>query len=224
MRAAVQAELDRVIAQMSHWRADSDLALYNRATAGEERQLPREFAEVLRAGLWMADVSHGAFNPAAGALVNLWGFGPSTSAVPGVPRRYDEPGFELPTDAMVQAALARCDWRRLHLDAEGLLSQPGGVQLDFSAIAKGYAVNRVTHGLRALGLRHLLVEIGGELRGLGYGLGGQPWWVDLESPLPSPALDAGLPRTRIALHGLSVATSCDYRRCYTRDGVRMPHT
>ncbi len=220
VRAAVEAELDLVIAQMSHWRADSDLGRYNCSAAGEARQLPREFAEVLRAGLRMAELSGGAFNPAAGSLVNLWGFGPSAQAVSGMPRRYDEPGFELPTETSVQSALAHREWRSLRLDAEGVLLQPGGVQLDFSAIAKGYAVDRVTKGLQALGFRHLLVEIGGELRGAGYGLGGQPWWVDLELP----SLQSGLPRTRIALHGLSVATSGDYRRCYTRDGVRMPHT
>ncbi|MFO6418926.1 FAD:protein FMN transferase [Hylemonella sp. W303a] len=224
VRAAVQAELDLVIAQMSHWRPDSDLGRFNRAAPGTVVSLPQAFAEVLSAGLSLAELSGGAFNPAAGALVNLWGFGPSSDVLypPGVHKRYDEVGFHMPTQTEVGAALVRCDWRALRFDGRDRIVQPGGVQLDFSAIAKGYAVDRIVSRLRSTGLAHLLVEVGGELRGVGYGLGGQPWWVELESP--GPASLAMLPRTRVALHGLSVATSGDYRRCYTRDGQRMPHT
>ena len=36
--------------------------------------------------------------------------------------------------------------------------------------------------------------------------------------------DAGLPLTRVALHGLSVATSGDYRRFFRRGDVRYAHT
>ena len=64
--------------------------------------------------------------------------------------------------------------------------------------------------LGTLGLRDHLVEIGGELRGAGLKPDGQPWWVDLEPP----AADCGLAPLRIALHGLSVATSGDYRKCF----------
>lgn len=224
VRAAVQAELDMVIAQMSHWWADSDLGRFNRAAPGTAFRLPGAFAEVLRAGLWLADVSDGAFNPAAGALVNLWGFGPSSDLqdLPGVHPRYDEPGFRMPTEGAACAALPLCDWRALRFDGQDGIVQPGGLQLDFSAIAKGHAVDRIALRLRAMGLDHVLVEVGGELRGAGYGLGGQPWWVELEAP--TAALHPALPRTRLALHGLSVATSGDYRRCYTHDGVRLPHT
>lgn len=224
VRAAVQAELDLVIAQMSHWQADSDLGRFNRAAPGTVLRLPSAFAEVLRAGLWLAERSGGAFNPAAGALVNLWGFGPSSELLdpPGVHKRYDEPGFQMPTEAAAQAALAQCDWRALRFDGPDAIVQPGGVLLDFSAIAKGYAVDRIALRLQAMGLVHVLVEVGGELRGAGYGLGGQPWWVELEAP--TSASHTALPRTRLALHGLSVATSGDYRRCYTQDGQRLPHT
>jgi thiamine biosynthesis lipoprotein len=225
VRAAVQAELDLVIAQMSHWRADSDLGRFNRAAPCTAFRLPAAFAEVLRAGLWLAEVSGGAFNPAAGALVNLWGFGPSSDLLdpPGACKRYDEPGFRMPTQVAARAALPLCDWRALRFDGQDGVVQPGGLQLDFSAIAKGYAVDRIALRLRAMGLAHVLVEVGGELRGAGYGLGGQPWWVELEAPTSSTSPPA-LPRTRLALHGLSVATSGDYRRCYTHDGLRLPHT
>lgn len=216
VRLAVQEELDLVIEQMSTWQGGSDLARFNRAPADSMHTLPEAMAEVLSAGVWLAEVSGGAFNPAAGALVNLWGFGPSP--------RYTDPGFAPPPEAAVQNALAHSDWSALRWDETRRQAvQPHGVQLDFSAIAKGYAVDRVSRRLSAMGLSHSLVEVGGELRGQGLHLGGQPWWVDLASP-PAAQGQLPLPTTRVALHGLCVATSGDYQRFYTHGGTRWPHT
>lgn len=216
VRTAVQAELDLVVAQMSTWLVGSDLDRFNRSEAGSLHTVRDAMADVLDAALWLADVSCGAFNPASGALVNLWGFGPAP--------RYTDPGFTPPLDGAVQGALALADWRTLRWSrARREARQPGGVLLDFSAIAKGYAVDRVARRLADMGLAHHLVEVGGELRGSGLRLGGQPWWVDLESP-PVAAEQRPLQTTRVALHGLAVATSGDYRRVYTHDGVRWPHT
>jgi thiamine biosynthesis lipoprotein len=216
VRAAVQAELDLVVQQMSTWLPGSDLDRFNRVQPGTWHAVPRAMAEVLLAGLWLAEVSAGAFNPAAGALVNLWGFGPGP--------RYTDPGFASPHADDVHTALGHCDWRSLRWDAtRQQLWQPGGVLLDLSAIAKGYAVDRVSRRLAAMGLAHHLVEVGGELRGAGMRMDGLPWWVDLESP-PTDPNQAPLPTTRVALHGLCVATSGDYRRVYTHGGERCAHT
>ncbi|QHE86703.1 FAD:protein FMN transferase [Hydrogenophaga sp. BPS33] len=216
VRAAVQDALDLVVGQMSTWLPGSDLDRFNRAPAGSVHTVPEAMAEVLQAACALAEWSGGAFNPAAGALVNLWGFGPSP--------RYTDAGFEPPSDAAVRRAWAHTDWRALRWDAmHRQLRQPGGVLLDFSAIAKGYAVDLVSRRLSAMGLPHTLVEVGGELRGHGVRSGGQPWWVDLEAPPLAPGQPAG-PATRVALHGLSVATSGDYRRVFEHGGVRRPHT
>lgn len=219
--AAIEQTLGRVVAQMSTWDAAADLARFNRAAAGTWHTLPDAFFDVLSAALDVARDSGGAFDPTAGALVNAWGFGPR--------RRYDEPGFEPPDAAQVAAARAAGGWSRLEVAAETRrIRQPGGLQLDLSAIAKGYAVDQVAQRLRQqFGLEDLLVDVGGELRGHGLKPDGQPWWVALEAP-PAAGDDGGaagaLRETWIALHGLCVATSGDYRRCFVRDGVRHAHS
>ena len=73
--------------------------------------------------------------------------------------------------------------------------------------------------LRSMELRDFLVEIGGELRGEGVRPDGQPWWVDLE-PVPGSRLAP----LRAALHGLSIATSGDYRRSFAHGGRDYAHT
>jgi thiamine biosynthesis lipoprotein len=109
---------------------------------------------------------------------------------------------------MLDAARADAGWRRLAFDRDaGRLRQPGGLWLDLSGIAKGYAVDAIADLLRAHAIEDALVEIGGELAGCGLRPDGQPWWVDVEDP-PGGTL----PPLRIALHDLAVATSGDYVR------------
>jgi thiamine biosynthesis lipoprotein len=209
-RMSIQAQLDRVVAQMSHWEATSDLGRYNRAAACTWHELPEDFCIVMRAALHVAELSGGAYDPTAGALVDLWGFGPGSG--------FADADFVLPDASAITAALPECSWQRVRLEDNRLL-QPGGVRLDFSAIAKGYGVDLVARHLHASGIDHFLVEVGGELRGTGMKPDGQPWWVGLELPPDAMAL-----QTLVALHGLSVATSGDYRRCFVRDGHRYSHT
>jgi FAD:protein FMN transferase len=212
----IRAALDEVVAQMSNWRDDSDISRFNRSAAGTWVTLPHDCFEVVEAALTVASESAGAYDPSAGPLVDLWGFGPA-------PRRSGPPS----PDA-VAAARERCGWRRIEIDRETLrVQQPGGCALDLCAIAKGYAVDAVSDVLAAHGVAHRLVEIGGELRGDGVKPDGMPWWVELETP-PLDGIDgaARLPTTDlIALHGLAVATSGDYRRYYLDAGaVRRAHT
>ncbi len=203
VEAAVQARLDALVGELSHWEADSLLCHFNALAPGQALDLPPDFATVVDAAMCVAAASGGAFDPCMGALVQRWGFGP-----PGQP--------------LATARAPRQAWRELGWDAgRGRLTQPGGLMLDFSAIAKGHAVDRISALLRELGLPHHLVEIGGELCGQGLKPEGQPWWVDVEPP----ATDCALPVLRIALHQLAVASSGDYRR-YRLDerGQRLSHT
>lgn len=193
--AAITARLDDVVAQMSHWDPGSILSAFNRARPGQWLALPRDFARVMAKAMEVAEETGGAFDPGMGAVVDLWGYGPPGPMQP-------------PSDSALAAARARSGWRRIAFDASAArVYQPGGVALDLSGIAKGYAVDAVADLLAGMGIHHALVEIGGELVGRGIRPDGEPWWVDLENP---PGADL-LP-LRIALHGLAVATSGDYRR------------
>lgn len=209
LRQAIEQRLEAILAQMSHWREDSLLGRFNRAAAGTWLALPADFATVWEAALSVGEASGGAFDAAAGRLVNLWGFGPT-------------PATQAPDhDAIVQS-LRHVGAHRLAYDAETKrLRQPGGVHLDFSGIAKGFAVDALGELLTRRGCYHALVEIGGELLGLGLRPDGDPWWVDLETPTAESA------PLRIALHQMAVATSGDYVRgrhtIDPRTGAAVPH-
>lgn len=198
IEAAIIDACGDVIAQMSGWEHDSALSRFNRAPPGW-REIPRHFAIVLKRALEIAELTGGAYDPALGHEVDALGFGPSGVA-----------GMAIP-------AAQEAGWRDVRLDLANMrVYQPGGVALDLSSIAKGYAVDLCAERLKALGVPSFLVEIGGEFVGRGVKPDAQPWWVELELSDVAPA--AGEPdKTDVALVNLAVATSGDFVR--RRDGV-----
>lgn len=215
IEAGICAVLGNVIAQMSNWSDTSDLSRFNRAAPDTWVTLPEDCFNVLQAALLVANDSGGAYDPSAGPLVDLWGFGPAGKRQTA------------PTPDDVACNRQRCGWQRIEADVpQRRARQPGGLSLDFCAIAKGFAVDAVSRYLDAQGVPHHLVEIGGELRGQGLKPDGMPWWVELESPVSpvSPVTGGQASRTLVALLGLSIATSGDYRRYFEQDGQRYAHT
>lgn len=204
IQSGIQHELDTVVMQMSTWESSSNLSQYNQAESGTWHTLPDEFLYVLQYALDVAKESGGAYDPTSGALVNVWGFGPTAKQT------------QRPDQSILDAALDKVGWQKVLLDSNNKRAlQPGGVYLDFSAIAKGFAVDQIARFLAQSGIESYLVEVGGEVRGAGIKPDALPWWVVLEQPLPFHNQQTKLTETVIALHNLSVATSGDYRRYFT---------
>ncbi|WP_017670327.1 FAD:protein FMN transferase [Blastomonas sp. AAP53] len=195
LQALVQARLDAIVADMSHWEPGSLLSRFNHADGGAQVALSEDFAAVMAVALDIASASGGAFDPALGRITDLWGLGPRQMTIDPGQRQIDE-------------TLSHVGWQRLAFDERSrTLRQPGGVWLDLSGIAKGFAADAVADTLAGQGVYHALVEIGGECTGRGLRPDGDPWWVDIENPT-----GVQLPPLRVALHQLSVATSGDYLR------------
>lgn len=195
IQRAVQTRLDGIVAQMSHWEPSSLLCSFNSAENGSWTHLPSDFAQVVACALRIAEASDGAFDPAGGRLTDAWGLGPRKTMTP-------------PSKTDLDEALAHSGWLQLAFDAEtNRLRQPGGIWLDLSGIAKGFAADAVALTLSGFYIYHALIEVGGEFVGRGVRPDGDPWWVDMETPEQFE-----LPSLRVALHQLAVATSGDYVR------------
>lgn len=206
--ADVEAAFTAIIDQMSSWAPHSLLSQFNALPGGGLITAPPDFAEVLTCGLNVAAKSGGAFDPTIGRLVDLWGFGARALM------------REAPDAIELALARSAAGWDKLAFDAEArVLRQPGGLALDFSGIAKGYAVDRVAALAEQAGLASYLIEIGGELRGRGVKPDGQPWWVEVERAPSSPAATM-----LVALYDLAIATSGDYRRNAIVAGQSIAHT
>ncbi len=207
VRAALQAAVEEVDAQMSTWKPDSDLMRLNAAPVGAWVPVPDRLMEVLRSGLEIGRASDGAFDIGMGDAVTAWGFGP-IAATP------DRIRTAMRTDR-VPAHDA------LDIDAgNGLVRKTSPVALDLNGIAKGYGVDRLAETLAAHGIDDALVGIDGEMRALGLRPDGQAWTIAVEAP------DEGrrAPHSILALQDAAVATSGDYRHWVELSGRRLSHT
>lgn len=197
----ITARLNEIIVQMSTWEEAALISRFNRAPAGTGFTLPEEFSAVLAAALDVARASDGAFDPSIGPLVALWGFGAHAGAQ------------QRPDATTLASTRARCGWQRLAWQPGQPLLQPGGLELDFSAIAKGYAVDHISAWLQHCGVTAALVEVGGELRGYGHKPDATAWRVLVETG-PEEDAAADWPARVLALDGLAVATSGDHYHHY----------
>lgn len=205
VQSALQAAVDAVDAQMSTWRADSDLMALNAAPTGEWRTVPGDLAHVLALGVRIGKLSGGAFDIGQGDAVRAWGFGPHPADPQAIRAAMDRP--RRPAHDVLELDGARV--RKL-----------APLALDLNGIAKGYGVDRLADVLRDHGLRDALVGIDGEMRALGLRPDGTPWTIAVEAP----EHHRRSPHSILALQDAAVATSGDYRHWVTVQGRSLSHT
>ena len=203
--ARVEQVLDRVNRLMSTYDPDSELSEFNRHPVGEAMAVSPETVEVVAAARRVAEQTAGAFDPTVAPLVALWGFGADAA---------DHP----PAEVERRAAVETVDYRRVeHRPAPPTLRKLAPVTLDLSAIAKGYAVDRLAEVLDESGCHAYLVELGGEIRATGTAPGGGAWRIGVDAPTGT-----GLVSTIVLASG-GLATSGDYRQYREQHGVRLAH-
>lgn len=211
VRAALQAAVDEVDAQMSTWKPDSDLMRLNAAAPDVWVAVPPRLMAVLEAGLDIGRASDGAFDIGVGDAVAAWGFGPqkaSAAHIRGVL-------------ASANACARRPAHEVLELDsADCRVRKLGPSTLDLSGIAKGYGVDRLAEVAADFGISGALVAIDGELQAIGLQPDGAAWTVAIERPDHM----ARAPYAILALHDAAVATSGDYRHWVEVGDSRLSHT
>lgn len=207
----VVAALEQVDASMSTWRDDSELSVARRA--GGPVPVSEGTAAVVAEALALAAATGGAFDPTVQPLVELWGL-------------HGDRRTTWPTDDELAAARATVDWRRVSLSRDADLRptlDAGGTALDLSAIAKGYAVDRISDALSAHGVADHLVEVGGEVVVRGRAPDGDLWRVGVERPDEGAAPGSDFAAV-LAVTNVAVATSGNYRQRYVVDGREVHHT
>ncbi|WP_189398798.1 FAD:protein FMN transferase [Arenicella chitinivorans] len=201
------AAMASVNASMSTYLDDSEISRFNQSAAGIEHTISEDFRVVLAEALEIAALTQGAFDPTIGPVVNAWGFGPQGKIV------------RQPTDEALAALRDRVGYEKVTLVGNRLSKRVDNVYLDLSAIAKGFAVDKVAEELLTLGINDFLVNIGGELRGAGLSGAGHAWRVGVEKP----QVQGGVQQI-VTLTNASIATSGDYRNFVILNGQHYSHT
>lgn len=153
------------------------------------------------------DLTDGYFDPTIGPLVNLWGFGPDKL-------------INKPKKSEVNNLLNLVGLNKIDI-GDNFLIKNKGTYIDFSSIAKGYAVDILHNYLIDKKILNFFIEIGGEVRANGKNIKNVDWIVGIESPFK---LNSNTPIATASLEGLSIATSGNYRNFYKIGDSLIFHT
>ena len=197
------ADVQRLESRYSRYREDSLLSAINRvALSGGRVTVDEETAGLLNYAATCYRESGGLFDITSGLLRRAWRFDRS----------------ELPDGKQIEALLSRVGWHRLNWNPPVLEFPVAGMEIDLGGVVKEYAADRVAALCREAGVRHGMVNLGGDIRIIGPHPGGSPWRVGIRDPRRKTSIIRTLP-----LWTGAVASSGDYERCIVVDGERFGH-
>ena len=224
----IQAKVDERLVQindsMSTYQDNSLITKFNLLPPGQALPLDPDFISVLTMSKEVYKASQGAFDPTVMPLIETWGFGGKLSV-----DKLQSP----PSEADIAKAKALIDFDSVQLSGDSLSKTKPGVELDFSAIAKGYGVDAIADVLaREYQINNYMVEIGGEVATSGVNEQSKPWQIAIDAPLSDSTVNSRKPiavvrqpsRTSKQQDHMHIATSGNYRNHVIFNGVSYSHT
>ena len=185
-----------------------DSSLLRRLNAGTTDTVDAIISALMEHSLNICAYTDGAFDPRIGRIVQAWGFSF---------RQQQEP------DSTTLSAMLRAARGSVAVSNGRLVKEDPATELDFNAIAQGYAVDLLAAMLEGYGITNYLIDVGGEVIARGGKPDGSPWRVGIERPA-ADSVSAPEVQTAVALRDAAIVTSGSYRKYYERDGIRYSHT
>jgi FAD:protein FMN transferase len=204
--ADIQMQIDSILKafdnSLSNYKPESVISRINK---GDTSAAPDElFLRFWADAEYVYKATGGAFDISVAPIANYWGF-----------------GYEKKDSANLDSLMLLVGMDKISME-NGKLVLPQGMSVIGNAIAQGLSVDIVAEYLESRGSENYLVEIGGELRAKGVNKRGEIWVIGIDKPV-SGAEERQLQEI-FELDGLALATSGNYRKFYSKDGVKYSHT
>ena len=146
--------------------------------------------------------SNGLFDISIGPLSRIWGF--------------RDKNYRIPDDKEIKSVLKYIGMDNITIKNNKIIV-PHGVELDWGAIAKGFAIDLASKSLISLGVSSGFINAGGDLYCWGKNPDGRMWNIGIKHPRRSGFLGA------LSITNLGAATTGDYQRYFERNNVRYQH-
>ncbi|MDD2658565.1 MAG: FAD:protein FMN transferase [Methylococcales bacterium] len=200
---AVIADVHNLEARYTRYRSDSFLSAINRvASFGGSIIVDEVTAGLLNYAATCHEQSDGLFDITSGILRRAWNFKSGA----------------LPDEEQIRILLDKIGWHKLRWKPPMLEFPMPGMEIDFGGVVKEYAVDKAAALCLDAGVRHGVVNLGGDIKVIGSRPDGRPWRIGIRHPRQKEALIETL-----LLHEGALASSGDYERCIMIDGVRYGH-
>ena len=195
-------EIRRFETKYSRYQPDSVTSAINRAAGVRSVPIDEETASILEYAAVCHEQSDGRFDITSGAWRHVWH-----------PER-----TTLPSRRELDAGAAKVGWEKVQLSERAVFLPLPGMELDFGGVVKEYAADAAAVLAGRTGIRHGLVNLGGDIRIVGPQADGRPWPIGIVHPRRPDAAIATL-----SLAEGAVTTSGGYERFVEIEGRRYSH-
>lgn len=200
--AVARAVIERLEARYSRYREDSITSRINAAAGKAAVEIDAEAAGLLDYAAQAWQHSDGLFDITSGVLRRAWDFRSG----------------KLPAQEQIDALLPLVGWQQVEWNRPSIRLPRAGMEIDFGGYVKEYAADAAAQACRGAGIKHGMVELGGDVCIVGAHPDGSPWRVGVRHPRdPANAL------ALIEMHEGAIASSGDYERSMTVNGLRYCH-
>ena len=195
---------------------DNALSPYNQNSIiskinhNQDTTLNEHFTHVFNLAQKISAETDGAFDISVAPLVNAWGFGFKHS-------------IEIKPET-IDSIRQFVSYQKIQINNGKIVKEDDRLMLDCSSIAKGYGVDRVANFLKSKGVKHYMVDIGGEVALKGKNSRMKTWRIGINKPIEdSLSINQEL-QTILEISDIGMATSGNYRKFYYKDGKKYAHT
>ena len=197
------ADVQRLETLYSRYKTDSFLSEINRVAAtGGSIRVDDETACLLDYAVTCYEQSDGLFDITSGILRRAW--------------KFDQ--AKLPEQSLIDELLEKVGWHKVVWKRPVLTFNVPGIEIDFGGVVKEYAVDRAGALCLSQGIKHGVVNLGGDIKVIGPRDDGSPWRVGIRHPRNKDEL-----LDTLLLYEGALASSGDYERCILVNGVRYGH-
>lgn len=184
-------------------------SVISKINRNEYTPLPEDFITVFNKAQNINKLTNGAFEPTIGPLINLWGFGKDSIT-------------QLPDSSAIDSTKLLVGMDKIHLIDDTIYKDDKQIKLDFNAIAKGFAVDKIAQHLLNKGLKNFIIDIGGEIRCNGMKNKLKQWQIGIQIPTDTQD-DLIESDYTFQMQNKGIATSGNYRNYKEENGIRYSH-
>jgi len=187
-------------------KTDENSDIYKINTAGGAAiEVSEDTITLIKKGLYYCDLSNGLFDITIGSVSNIWDFKAETPAVPA--------------PDVIAAAASHVNYKDVIIEGNTVRLADPGAAIDVGAIAKGYIADRIKEYLEKNGVKHAIIDLGGNILALGTKTDGSKYNIGIQKPFD----ETGTPITSVKIADQTVVTTGIYQRYFEIDGKRYHH-
>lgn len=183
---------------------DSELYKLNHAN-GQPFTVSSETANLIQEGIHYSELSGGAFDLTIEPVSALWDFKADKPTVPS-------------SDAIAQA-VSHVDYTKVDIQDNTVTLEDPEAGIDLGSIAKGYIADQVKTYLKKQGIKHAIINLGGNVDVIGTKPDGSKYNIGIQKPFD----ESGEAITSVQLKDQTVVTSGIYERYFKKNGKLYHH-